>query len=155
PFWSILSPDAWAMLSASVMKFWPMCNVDLNKAAPVLASLPNVLAAWAFGSAQAGQVRAGSDLDIGVLFASPPSLDALADLRADLQAVWQFDHIDLVALNNASPILRFEAVSGGLLFCRNAERRAAFVSLTAREYEESMAMVQRGLAVRAMAKAGT
>jgi predicted nucleotidyltransferase len=141
------------MLSAFVMKFWSMCNVNSDNAAPVLASRPNVLAAWVFGSAQEGHVRAGSDLDIGVLFAVPPSLDALADLRADLQEAWQFDNVDLVVLNHASPILRFEAVSGRLLFCRDAGRRAAFVSLTAREYEESIAMVQRALAVRALAQA--
>src|SRR3989442_13754187 len=113
------------MLSAFVMKFWPMYNVNLDKAAPVLASMPNVLAAWVFGSAQEGRIRAGSDLDIGVLFAAPPSLDALADLRADLQEAWHFDNIDLVVLNNASPIFRFEAMRGRLLFCSDAGRRAA------------------------------
>ena len=136
------------------MKFWPMCNVNLDKAARVLASMPKVLAAWVFGSAQEGHIHAGSDLDIGALFGASPSLDELADLRADLQEAWQFDNIDLVVLNHASPILRFEAVSGRLLFCRDAGRRAAFVSLTAREYEESMAMVQRALIGRAVAKHG-
>src|SRR5437764_12325837 len=110
------------------MRFWPMCSVNLGKAAAVLASRPNMLAAWVFGSAQEGHMRAGSDLDIGVLFAAPPSLDALADLRADLQEALQFEHIDLVVLNNASPILRFAAVSGRLLCGRDPERRAAFVS---------------------------
>jgi hypothetical protein len=66
----------------------------------------------------------------------------------------QLDNIDLVVLNAAAPILRFEAVSGRLLFCRNATQRAAFVALTAREYEESMAMVQCALADRAVAKRG-
>ncbi len=136
------------------MKFWPMCNVNLDKVAHVLACMPKVLAAWVFGSAQEGHIHAGSDLDIGVLFGAPPALDELADLRADLQEAVQFDNIDLVVLNAASPILRFEAVSGRLLFCRDAARRAAFVSLTAREYEESMAMVQRALAERAIAKRG-
>ncbi|HEY7495517.1 MAG TPA: nucleotidyltransferase domain-containing protein [Candidatus Tectomicrobia bacterium] len=131
-----------------------MCNVNLDKVASVLASMPGVLAAWVFGSAQEGHIHAGGDLDVGVLFVAPPTLDELADLRADLQRAVQFDNIDLVVLNAASPILRFEAVSGRLLFCRDAARRAAFVSLTAREYEESMAMVQRALAERAMAKRG-
>jgi predicted nucleotidyltransferase len=142
------------MLSAFVTKFWPMCNVNLDKAARVLACMPKVLAAWVFGSAQEGRIHAGSDLDIGVLFVTTPALDELADLRADVQEAVQFDNIDLVVLNAASPILRFEAVSGRLLFCRDAARRVAFVSLTAREYEESMAMVQRALAERAVAKHG-
>ena len=126
-----------------------MYNVDWDNATCVLASVPQVIAAWGFGSAHSGRMHAASDLDIGVLFAVPPTLDMLADLRSALQQALQFDRIDLVVLNNASPIVRFEAVCGHLLFCRNAGQRAAFVSLTAREYEESMAMVQRALAGRA------
>lgn len=131
-----------------------MCNVDWDKATPVFASTPQVIAAWGFGSAQAGHRRPGSDLDLGVLFAASPTLDALADLRADLQQALQCEDIDLVVLNDATPVMRFEAVCGRLLFCRDAGQRAAFVSLTAREYEESMAMVQRALAVRATVKPG-
>jgi predicted nucleotidyltransferase len=48
-----------------------------------LAAMPKVLTAWVFGSAQEGHIRAGSDLDIGMLFVAPSSFDELADLRAD------------------------------------------------------------------------
>lgn len=48
-------------------------------------------------------------------------------------------------LNDANPILRFEAVSGRMLFCRDIQRMADFVSLTAREYEDEMAQWQRAL----------
>ena len=130
------------------MKSYHTYTVDWDKAAQVLASVPQVIAAWGFGSAQSGRMRADSDLDLGVLFVAQPTLDTLADLRASLQQALQFDQIDLVVLNNATPVVRFEAVCGRLIFCRNAAQRAAFVSLTAREYEESMAMVQRALAAR-------
>src|SRR5215471_4119836 len=129
-----------------------MCNVDWDKARTVFAPVPQIISAWGFGSAQAGVMRPGSDLDIGVLFAAPPALDRLADLRADLQQALQCEAVDLVVLNHASPVLRFEAVCGRLIFCRDAGQRAAFVSLTAREYEESMAMVRRALAVRSAVK---
>ena len=46
-----------------------------------------------------------------------PSLEELADLRVDLQDVLQFDDIDLLVLNDASPILRFKAASGRQLYC--------------------------------------
>jgi predicted nucleotidyltransferase len=125
-----------------------MYKVDWDKIKRVLASEPQVIAAWGFGSSQDGTIRPGSDLDIGILWAGPPTFARLADLRASLQATLQFDDIDLVSLNQASPVLRFEAVCGRLIFCRSTEQRVAFVSLTAREYEDCMAMVQRAMAGR-------
>jgi predicted nucleotidyltransferase len=125
-----------------------MVTIDVQNAVPALNADPNVAAAWIFGSAQGGSVRTGGDIDIGVLFVTKPGLDELADLRADLQDALAFDAIDLVVLNDASPILRFEAVSGTLIFCRELARRVAFVSLTAREYEHAMAMIERALADR-------
>ncbi|MEA3308080.1 MAG: nucleotidyltransferase domain-containing protein [Chloroflexota bacterium] len=110
-----------------------------------LEQTPQVIAAWVFGSAQTGCVRPGSDLDISVLFSRPPTLDTLVTLRADLQAALRIEEIDLVTLNRASPITRFEAVSGRPIFCRDRARRAEFVSLTAREYEDAMAFLRRGM----------
>jgi predicted nucleotidyltransferase len=120
-----------------------MYSVDWERLEQVLAASSNVIAAWVFGSAQNGQISEGSDLDIGVLFDSKPSLDELLNLMADLQKALQFDEVDLVPLNEANPILRFEAISGRAVFCRDASRRAEFASLTAREYEDEMAMVER------------
>ena len=111
----------------------------------VLAARPDIIAAWLFGSAQSGELRAGSDLDIALLFEDAPTLDTLLDLRSDLQQTTQIDAIDLVVLNDASPLLRFEAVSGRDIYCRDMGKRAAFVSLTAREYEDEMAQLQRAL----------
>ena len=119
----------------------------VNRAAirQVFSNHPQVVAAWVFGSAQDGYVRQGSDLDIGVLFAQAPALDAWADLRADLQQAVELEDIDLVVLNRANPVLRFEAVSGHAVYCRDAARRAEFVSLTAREYEDALAWVQQSV----------
>lgn len=110
-----------------------------------LEQTPQVVAAWVFGSAQEGCVRSGSDLDVGVLFRRPPTLDVLATLRADLQEALQIEDIDLVTLNRASPITRFEAVSGRAIFCRDRARRAEFVSLAAREYEDALAFLRWGM----------
>lgn len=123
-------------------------RIDWERSLPVLENAQNVLAAWAFGSAKNGEIRPGSDADIGVLFDGHPSLDELAALRADLQVALQFDEIDVVVLNEASPILRFEAISGQSLFCQDANRRAEFASLTAREYEEAMSLLACGLVNR-------
>jgi predicted nucleotidyltransferase len=108
---------------------------------------PTVEAVWLFGSAQDGWQRDGADVDLGVLFSVKPSLDILADLRAALQEALQIDDIDLVPLNDASSILRFEAVRGHLLFERSTDTRAGFVSLTAREYEDEMGMIEKALSM--------
>ena len=114
-----------------------------QQTAAELAACEKVEAAWVFGSAGDGLVRPGGDIDVGVLWQERPSLDDLIHLRMALQQTLDYDDIDLVTLNDASTILRFEAVSGRSLFYRDAGRRAVFVSLTAREYEDEMVMVQR------------
>lgn len=131
-----------------------MQQVNLAAVENTLSMTPNIVASWVFGAAQNGVVRSGGDLDIGVLFAEKPTLNELADLRSALQDSTDFEEIDLVVLNGASPILRFEAVSGRLLSDQERAGRVAFVSLTAREYEHSMAMLERGLAMRREANAG-
>ncbi len=118
---------------------------DWRALAEALAAFPQVTAAWVFGSAQGGDVRRGGDVDVGVLWAERPSLDDLVQCRMALQDAMQLDDIDLATLNGASPILRFEAVSGRPVYCRDAGERAVFVSLTAREYEDEMALAQRAL----------
>lgn len=102
-----------------------------------------IVGAWLFGSAKDGEVRYGRDVDIGVLFDKKPGLDALALCRARLQKALQSDDIDLVVLNGASPILRFEALCGKRVYCADEDRCAEFASLTAREYEDEMAMCSR------------
>ena len=122
--------------------------IDWDKLKIVWESNLKVVAVWVFGSAQEGLVKPGSDVDIAILFESQPSLEDQLDLLTQLQKRLQVEDIDLVVLNEANPILCFEAVSGRLLFCRDANRRAEFVSLVAREYEDAMALWQRGLEYR-------
>jgi len=125
-----------------------MPTVDLEAADGVWRNTPRVIAAWVFGSAGDGVLREGSDLDIAVLFDGKPALDELLTLVAGLQDSLGMDEIDLVVLNGANPILRFEALSGRSLFCRDLEKRADFASLTAREYEDEMGMIRRALKIR-------
>jgi len=123
-------------------------ELDIFQGIEVLDQNSNVVAAWVFGSGQTGTIRAGGDLDIGVLYDQMPDLDELVTLLMALQDAYDFDDIDLVTLNQASPILRFEAISGKNIFKRDLLRFAEFFALTAREYEYSMALLQRGMAAR-------
>lgn len=120
-----------------------MRRVNWKKVQRVWQHHPNIAAAWAFGSAQEGVVRAGSDIDFGILFSVKPSLDDLTDLRAELQEILGFEEIDVIPLNEGSPVLRFEALMGRCLYCADYERRAEFASLTSREYEDDMTMLAK------------
>lgn len=105
-------------------------KIDWQKTIPIWEANPKIVAAWAFGSAQDGGVREGGDVDTAVFTTTPLSFDEQLTLLGKLQAVLQIDEIDLVILNDANPILRFEAVSGKRLFCRDLSAMAGFVSLS-------------------------
>lgn len=123
--------------------------IDWDTLRPVWETTPEIVAAWAFGSARDGEVGDGNDVDIGVLMARPPTFDEQLYLLGRLQDALGLDEIDLVILNEAHAILRFEAVSGRRLFMRDLPAVAEFISLTAREYEDAMALIERGLRWRA------
>jgi predicted nucleotidyltransferase len=85
----------------------------------VLASAPDVTLAVLFGSVARNEARAASDLDVGVLFASgrPDTSAALAAALARATG----RQVDVVRLNDAPPLLRFEiARDGRLLLERTA-----------------------------------
>ena len=123
-------------------------KIEWEQVKLILEATPDVIAAWVFGSAQEGEVAESSDVDIGLLMESKLSFDEQLELWVKLQKAIKVAELDLVVLNEANPILRFEAISGRAIFCRDRGRRAEFASLTAREYEDSMALWQRGLAYR-------
>jgi len=121
-------------------------KIDLEQTAAVWEATPAVVAAWAFGSAQWGDLAEESDVDIAVLVEEKPSFEEQLALLGRLQDALDVEEIDLVILtDDTDPYLRFEAVSGRPLFCRDLGRRAEFVSLTSREYEDEFAFWQRGV----------
>jgi predicted nucleotidyltransferase len=123
--------------------------MDKSRLARVCQKHKNIISAWAFGSSQQGVVRPGSDLDIAVFFSQKPTLAERLVLLTDLQQAAALEKVDLMILNEASPIARMEALSGLLLFCRDDGARSIFTSLTAREYESEMAFLAWGLAMQA------
>lgn len=122
--------------------------IDLNDTYAIWAENPAIVAAWVFGSAQHGKVRQAGDIDIAILTNRPLTWIEKLDLLGALQDKLQFENVELIVLNEANSILRFEAVCGRLLFSRDEGQRAAFVSLTAREYEDEMAQWQHALHMR-------
>lgn len=125
-----------------------MKKIKFEAGEKVWQSYPQIVSVWLFGSAQDGELKEGADLDLALLFDTRPTLDELASIRADLQESLQIDDIDLTSLNEAGPILVFQAISGRLVFCRDLDKKVDFVSLAAREYEDAMALLEWGMRVR-------
>lgn len=100
----------------------------------VLENYPSVQAAYLFGSHAKGQPGLDSDLDIALVGAraelQPVKLDILAGL-----AVEGMDRVDLVLLDGADPVVRFEAVHHNcLIYAREDFDHGGYFSRSLREY---------------------
>jgi predicted nucleotidyltransferase len=103
----------------------------------VLGRHPSVILAYIFGSAARGDVHAGSDLDLAVLFADT-SLAAYRSLWADVHDALAPQPFDLVTLNGADPVLAFEVISeGDVLLSRSDEELNDFERKAWHRYQDT------------------
>lgn len=93
-------------------------------------------ALWVFGSEAAGRARPDSDLDLAALFRRHPSPVELFEAKSD--AVAEIGRaIDLVDLDEASPILAMQALRHGhLLVDGDPARRIRFTAGLTGRYED-------------------
>ena len=110
---------------------------------------PKVLSAWMFGSHATGQSRADSDVDLAILAESALGWEELSAMYVDLMPILSTDHIDIVELIKAPPILAFEAISGQELTRRDLYAHLDFVSLTSRRYADVCHSLESQMAARA------
>ena len=106
-----------------------------------VASEPGVLAAYVFGSVAAGRTRPGSDVDVAVLLrdemGSNQRFRCRLKLIADLGSALRRSDVDVVVLNEASPLLAHRVLSKGkLVFERSASARVRFQVMTANRYAD-------------------
>jgi predicted nucleotidyltransferase len=91
----------------------------LRAVANAAESLPEIQAAFLFGSQASGRVRADSDVDIAILIdGTSASVDARTRLRRVIEALAAHvaaDRLDVVILNDAPPALAFQVLKGGKL----------------------------------------
>lgn len=82
-------------------------------------SLPEIQAAFLFGSQASGRARAESDIDVAVLLDTDLApIGARERLRRVLEALAEHiaaDRLDLVILNDAPPALAFQVLKHGKL----------------------------------------
>ena len=106
-----------------------------------------VLAAYVFGSVASGRTRRDSDVDVAVLLArrlpSNRSLQYRLKLMTDLGSALRRSDVDVVVLNDASPLLAHRILSKGkLVFERSASARVRFQVRTASRYADLIPMFE-------------
>jgi predicted nucleotidyltransferase len=89
-----------------------------------------------FGSEAGGVAHAGSDLDLAALFRTHPDPVALLEAQADLERLAGRE-VDLVDLDEASPILAMQVLrTGRVVFGDGSSRLAAFSAILPGRYED-------------------
>ncbi|MFQ6100787.1 MAG: nucleotidyltransferase domain-containing protein [Anaerolineae bacterium] len=95
-----------------------------------LATQPDVIAAYLFGSLAEGRAKSHSDVDTAILFAD--ASDPLAVGDRQLQLMGELERfadreVDVVILNTAPPILQHQVLKHGrLLYERDRQARVEF-----------------------------
>ena len=115
----------------------------------LMQAIPEIDFVFIFGSAQHGKVKKNSDIDIGAYLNTPVTPELIINIVTAVETITSVQ-CDLTILNLASEILRFEALKGKLLFVREnkIDDYAEFYSLTCREYEDTMAWMQKQMILR-------
>ncbi len=119
-------------------------KIDLSVLQDVWTKHENIICVWVFGSFIKTSINY-NDIDIGLYFRKSSDFDQQLELLSEIKEKLKFETIDLVNLNSSGCLLQFEAISGTLLYCSDIHEKAAFVSLVAREYEDSMALISKAL----------
>ena len=108
-----------------------------------LATQPDVIVAYLFGSRATGRARAESDVDVAVLLNEQ---DSVARFERRLRLGNEVEDVvsrpvDLIVLNDAPPILQHQVLCyGQLLFERSRRARVEFEVQAGQVYADSMPM---------------
>jgi predicted nucleotidyltransferase len=113
----------------------------VDRLAAAVRELPGVRLAYLFGSRARGTERADSDFDIAVLLdderARAERGATLRRLAGRLGRVVSSALLDIVILNDATPLLRHRVLRDGvLLHARTPEARVRFAVAAMRDYQD-------------------
>ena len=117
----------------------------VKKLAMLFESEKRVLVAYLFGSYARGLETPRSDVDIAVLLSEVPErpLEYYLHLERELAKVLEMD-VDLVFLNDAPPLLKYQMIKyGRLLFSRDERVRVMFEAKSLCEYLDFSRVLKR------------
>ena len=96
----------------------------------------DILLAFLFGSFASKRIRRSSDVDIGILFKTVPDRDAINGVAEELSLILRRE-IDLVILNQASPVLKMQILKNGiLLYASKRKLFYQFFTDTVNQYDD-------------------
>jgi uncharacterized protein len=87
----------------------------------LLKEKPGISLAFLFGSFAGNHQRPTSDVDVGILFDLAPNLTTIQDLNDEISSALKRE-VDLVILNQASPILKMQVLKRGKLIIKRNKR---------------------------------
>ncbi|MFQ5454952.1 MAG: nucleotidyltransferase domain-containing protein [Nitrospirota bacterium] len=97
----------------------------------------NVIFVFLFGSFAKGNVTPLSDIDIAAFFRNTPDFYRINDMREELSELLNIAAVDIVVLNNASPIIKMQVLKKGNILVNKVPGiyNSFFVS-TVKEYDD-------------------
>lgn len=118
------------MLNDMVKKPFP----ELSVLDAVFQKYPEIQAVYVFGSVATGKVKAGSDLDLGIVPKTPSLHERKLDILTDLARLG-FCEVDLVFLDVEDIVLRFEIVKHNKVIYQTSDfERGEYYSRILRQY---------------------
>ncbi len=89
-----------------------------------------------FGSFVSKQTTAFSDIDVGIFFKKVPNFHEINDMKEDLTALLKKE-VDLVVLNDASPVLKMQVLKKGvLIFQKGKNDFSLFYGDAVKQYDD-------------------
>ncbi|AGL02156.1 type VII toxin-antitoxin system MntA family adenylyltransferase antitoxin [Desulfoscipio gibsoniae] len=110
---------------------------DMQKLADIIGQYKQIVAVYLFGSSLDEKVLEPRDVDLALLFNSPPqsNVDLYVALYPALLKVFAPLEVDLLFMHSVGLPLCFEIISTGkVIYCADADRRTDFEDNITREY---------------------
>lgn len=108
----------------------------------VVSAFDEIDAAYVFGSVAEGRSGPMSDLDLGIVLRDPAPKSLKLDVLEALTRAG-FENVDLVVLNDADPVLRFEVLRPNrLVFARPEFDHPSYFSLALRRRDDEVHLLR-------------
>jgi predicted nucleotidyltransferase len=108
----------------------------INKSKDILMEYENIIFAYIFGSYAQGKIRSDSDIDIAIYLENSIDMETYFEIKISLMEACKRE-IDLVILNDATPLLKYEIYRNNiLLFTRDKTEETNYKVKVLFEYND-------------------
>lgn len=108
----------------------------IKKCKDILMKYEDIVFSYIFGSYVQGSIRGNSDIDIAIYLKKDIDIDTYLEIKMNLSEVLKRE-VDLVILNNAPPLLKYEIYKNNiLLFSRDKTLESKYKVKTLFEYSD-------------------